>query len=156
MKSNSRIQNLRRRAAESQGWRCFYCHYPMWEIEPKSFSTRFRVQGRAVLRFRCTAEHLEARCDGGLDTEENVVASCLYCNKNRHKRKRPKDAASYVIFVRSRLKRGRWHPVAIGEFLQSLIAWSWDGSLRGRGKYPCCNRAGTDFGRSEVTTTLRL
>ncbi|RSB59397.1 restriction endonuclease [Rhizobium pisi] len=110
MKSNSRIQILRHKAAESQGWRCFYCHYPMWEIDPKSFSTHFRVPGRAVLRFRCTAEHLEARCDGGRDTEENVVAACLYCNNNRHKRKRPKDPASYANFVRSRLERGRWHP----------------------------------------------
>ncbi|WP_425376247.1 HNH endonuclease [Rhizobium pisi] len=82
----------------------------MWEIDPKSFSTHFRVPGRAVLRFRCTAEHLEARCDGGRDTEENVVAACLYCNNNRHKRKRPKDPASYANFVRSRLERGRWHP----------------------------------------------
>ncbi|WP_408987999.1 HNH endonuclease [Rhizobium sp. PRIMUS64] len=113
MKSNSRIQILRRRAAENQRWQCYYCQQPMWETDPKIFSARFRVTDRAALHFRCTAEHLEARCDGGRDTEENVVAACLYCNKNRHKRKRPKDAVSYGDLVRSRMEQGRWHPVAL-------------------------------------------
>ncbi|MGO8493618.1 HNH endonuclease [Rhizobium ruizarguesonis] len=85
----------------------------MWEIDPKIFSTRFQVPGRAVLLFRCTAEHLQARCDGGLDTEENVVAACQYCNRNRHRTKRPKDAASYASFVQSRLERGRWNSISL-------------------------------------------
>ncbi|WP_397510245.1 MULTISPECIES: HNH endonuclease [Rhizobium] len=82
----------------------------MWQTDQRSFSARFRVTDRAASHFRCTAEHLQARCDGGRDTEENVVAACLHCNKNRHKRKRPKDAVSYKNLVRSRMERGLWHP----------------------------------------------
>ncbi|TBD04753.1 restriction endonuclease [Rhizobium leguminosarum] len=118
MKSNSRIQILRRRAAESQGWRCYYCLFPMWESNPEAFKTRYSLSSRAVRHFRCTAEHLTARCDGGRDIEENIVAACHYCNRTRHRRKRPKDAASFASFVRSTIDRGRWHlapsPVSIG------------------------------------------
>ncbi|WP_081687892.1 HNH endonuclease [Rhizobium mesoamericanum] len=85
----------------------------MWETDPKSFSARFRVTGRAVLHFRCTAEHLEARCDGGRDSEENVVAACQFCNGRRHRRKRPIDAASYASLVRLRVEQGRWHSVTL-------------------------------------------
>ncbi|WP_370008161.1 HNH endonuclease [Sinorhizobium fredii] len=113
MKTNNRIRNLRRKAAESQDWQCYYCQQPMWETDPKSFSARFRVSDRAILLFRCTAEHLEARCDGGRDIEENIVAACHYCNRNRHRKKRPKDAVSYVSLVRSRMEQGRWHPVLL-------------------------------------------
>jgi hypothetical protein len=113
VKSIIRIRNLRHKAAESQGWQCYYCQLPMWETDPKIFATRFRVSGRAALLFRCTAEHLEARCDGGRDIQENIVAACQYCNKNRHRKKRPKDATSYASFVRSRIEEGRWHPVML-------------------------------------------
>lgn len=110
MKSNNRIQLLRRKAGENQGWQCYYCQLPMWETDPKFFSARYRLSDRAALLFRCTAEHLVAQCDGGRDIEENIVAACLFCNKTRHRKKRPKDAASYASFVRSRIKKGRWHP----------------------------------------------
>ncbi|WP_420228749.1 HNH endonuclease [Rhizobium etli] len=85
----------------------------MWETDPNTLKERFRVPGRTVLRFRCTAEHLVAQCDGGRDTEENIVAACQFCNGSRHRKKRPKDAASYASFVRSRIEKGRWHPVRL-------------------------------------------
>ncbi|ANK91536.1 MULTISPECIES: HNH endonuclease [unclassified Rhizobium] len=85
----------------------------MWETEPNTFRERFRVSDRAVWFFRCTAEHLVAQCDGGGDTEENIVAACQFCNGSRHRKKRPKDAASYASFVRSRIEKGRWHPVPL-------------------------------------------
>lgn len=113
MKSNNRRQILRRKAGKNQGWQCYYCQQPMWETNPKIFSARYRVSRRAALLFRCTAEHLVARCDGGRDTEENIVAACHYCNRTRHRKKGPKDAVSYGKFVRSRMKQGRWHPVRL-------------------------------------------
>ncbi|WP_080579593.1 HNH endonuclease [Sinorhizobium fredii] len=85
----------------------------MWETDPRIFSARYRVSRRAALHFRCTAEHLVARCDGGRDTEENIVAACHYCNRTRHRPKRPKNAASYAAFVRSRIEKGRWRPVML-------------------------------------------
>lgn len=107
MKSKSRIRILRRKAAESQGWQCYYCHFPMWESDPEVFRVRFALSSRAVWHFRCTAEHLEARYDGGRDIEENIVAACHYCNRNRHRKKRPRDAMSYARFVRSRIEKGQ-------------------------------------------------
>lgn len=112
-KSNNRLQKLRRKAAKSQGGRCYYCELPMWETDPEIFSARFRIPSRAAWLFRCTAEHLEARCDGGRDIEENVVAACHYCNWHRHRTKQPKDAVSYKNHVRLRMKQGRWHPVGV-------------------------------------------
>ncbi|MGR9206361.1 HNH endonuclease [Rhizobium leguminosarum] len=85
----------------------------MWETDPKIFSALHRVPGRAVWLFRCTAEHLVARCDGGRDIEGNIVAACQHCNSTRHRPKRPKDAVSYGDLVRSRMEQGRWHPVAL-------------------------------------------
>nr|WP_240531127.1 HNH endonuclease [Variovorax boronicumulans] len=32
----------------------------------------------------CTAEHLQARRDGGRDTRENIVATHRLCNSRRH------------------------------------------------------------------------
>jgi len=111
MKSNSRIRILRRAAAERQVWQCYYCTFPMWEGDPEVLKTRYSLTSREVRRFRCTAEHLKARCDGGRDIEENVVAACHFCNRTRHRRKRPMDAESYASLVRSRIEKGRWHPV---------------------------------------------
>jgi len=113
MGSNSRIRILRRAAAERQEWNCYYCSFPMWEGDPAVFKTRYSLTSREVRRFRCTAEHLKARCDGGRDIEENIVAACHYCNRTRHSKKRPKDADSYASFVRSRIEKGRWHPVRL-------------------------------------------
>ncbi|NKJ77804.1 restriction endonuclease [Rhizobium leguminosarum bv. viciae] len=110
MKSKKRIQYLRSKAAESQGWLCYYCSFPMWGSDPEAFKARYSLPSRAVRHFRCTAEHLKARCDGGRDIEENIVAACHYCNRTRHRKKRPKDAACYASFVRSRIDKGRWHP----------------------------------------------
>ncbi|WP_411974196.1 HNH endonuclease [Sinorhizobium kummerowiae] len=85
----------------------------MWETDPEIFSARFRISARTAWRFRCTAEHLVARCDGGRDVEENVVAACHYCNWTRHRTTRPKDSASYKEHVRSRMKQGRWHRIVL-------------------------------------------
>lgn len=104
-----KLQTLRRKAAEYQGWQCFYCQQSMWETDPKAFSIRYQLPERAVMLFRCTAEHLNARCDGGEDSPENVVAACFYCNSKRHKRKRPMDVESYAKYVRTRIEQGRWH-----------------------------------------------
>ncbi|WP_376767606.1 HNH endonuclease signature motif containing protein [Rhizobium leguminosarum] len=71
---------------------------------------RFALSLRAAWELRCTAEHLKARRDGGRDIAGNIVAACQFCNGIRHRKKRPKDAASYANFVRSRLEQGRWHP----------------------------------------------
>lgn len=110
MPSQNTLKKLRIKAARQQGWRCFYCMLPMWESSPEEFIVHYGLSPGQAKRFRCTAEHVEARCDGGKDIAPNVVAACLFCNTTRHKRKHPVDAANHASIVRSRLAKGRWHP----------------------------------------------
>ena len=105
----ARLQRYRRAAAERQKWRCHYCQCPIWEDEPDAFSQRYGLTLRQAKLLRCTAEHVTARCDGGTDAAENLVASCLFCNRTRHKANRPKQALLYLAYVRNRMRLGRWH-----------------------------------------------
>ena len=110
MASRDTIRTLRRQAAREQGWRCFYCQLPMWDTELDEFIARYGISRGLARRFRCTAEHVEARCDGGKDVAANIVAACLFCNGRRHRVKHPLDASEHVSVVRLRLAKGRWHP----------------------------------------------
>lgn len=110
MPSKNTLKNLRRQAAQQQGWRCFYCQLPMWDARPEEFIVHYGLSPALAKRFQCTAEHVEARCDGGKDVAPNIVAACLFCNATRHKAKHPVDAAKHASVVRSRLAKGRWHP----------------------------------------------
>lgn len=113
MPSTKAIKNLRRQAAREQGWRCFYCQLPMWDTALEEFIERYGISPGLAKRFRCTAEHVEARCDGGKDVAPNIVAACLFCNTARHKAKHPVTAAKHALKVRSRLAKGRWHPLEL-------------------------------------------
>ena len=69
--------------------------------------------GSPVALFKCTAEHLLAKQDGGKDDESNIVAACHFCNQKRHKCKNPKDPISYKHYISTRLSKGRWNSVFI-------------------------------------------
>ncbi len=107
---SNKLKNLRKQAAQQQGWRCFYCLLPMWDHSPREFIVHYGLSPGLAKRFQCTAEHVEARCDGGKDVAPNIVAACLFCNTTRHKAKHPMDAAKHASVVQSRLAKGRWHP----------------------------------------------
>ncbi|MQX08884.1 HNH endonuclease [Sinorhizobium fredii] len=110
MRNSRKIKKLRNKAAQGQQWHCYYCREPMWDEDPRAFGERFSLSLGEALRYRCTAEHLHERGKAGADVERNVVAACRYCNRTRHRAKRPRDAASYAKHVRSRMEGGRWHP----------------------------------------------
>jgi hypothetical protein len=121
MPSKNTLKNLRKQAAEQQGWRCFYCRLPMWETHSQGFIVHYGLSAGLAKRFRCTAEHVDARSDGGKDVASNIVAACLFCNTTRHKAKHPVDAAKHAAIVRSRLEKGRWHPAqAIAAFSKRM------------------------------------
>jgi hypothetical protein len=107
---SNKLKTLRKQAAQRQGGRCFYCERPMWDANPKKFIVHYGISPGLAKRFQCTAEHVEARCDGGKDVAPNIVAACLFCNATRHRKKHPVDAARHASIVRSRLAKGRWHP----------------------------------------------
>lgn len=110
MPSRNRLKNLRIQAARRQEWRCHYCQVPMWDASPEEFIARYQIPPGLAPRFQCTAEHVEARCDGGKDVAPNIVAACHFCNATRHRAKNPADAVTYASRVRSRLANGKWHP----------------------------------------------
>ncbi|KQT01550.1 HNH endonuclease signature motif containing protein [Rhizobium sp. Leaf386] len=107
---SNKMKNLRKQAAQRQGGRCFYCELPMWDDSPEEFIVHYGLSPGLAKRFRCTAEHVEARRDGGKDVAPNIVAACRFCNATRHKAKRPLDADTYAQQVRRRQAEGRWHP----------------------------------------------
>lgn len=84
----NRLLRLRAASYKAQDSRCFYCGVVMWLGDSSAYQERFGLNPRRIRAFQCTAEHLQARCDGGLDEETNVVAACRECNKRRHRRLR--------------------------------------------------------------------
>lgn len=92
-----------------QSGRCFYCGLPMWIGNPREFALRHNITLAQAMRFQCTAEHLEARQDGGSDSAFNIVAACRHCNQNRHRRKKAPSPDRYKELVRRRMNTGRWH-----------------------------------------------
>lgn len=99
----------RTKAFNLQEGRCIYCELPMWLDSPEAFTIKYKITLKAAKIFKCTAEHLKAKQDGGKDTASNIVAACIYCNQKRHQRKSPKDPISYKHYVTKRLSKGKWH-----------------------------------------------
>jgi 5-methylcytosine-specific restriction endonuclease McrA len=86
----------------------------MWNADPVIFAERHGLSAQLAKRFRCTAEHLNARSTGGSDTSDNIVAACAHCNRMRHKRKRPRTPEDHRRHVAKRVQLGRWHPSQAG------------------------------------------
>ena len=100
------LKKLRLIAFQNQHGRCCYCNMPMWVISPAELPLRPRL---AAL-FRCTAEHLVARQDGGRDEPNNIAAACWLCNQRRHRRKRAPPPDAYRALVSRRMAQGLWLP----------------------------------------------
>ena len=81
----SREQTLRRKAAELQKNRCYYCEFPVWELvlERLLLMVTLGITKSQAAQLRCTAEHLLPKSSGGLTNRANIVAACRYCNKRR-------------------------------------------------------------------------
>lgn len=107
--SQSKLARLRRSAYASQSGCCYYCGFRMWESDPASFARVQHITVAQARSFKCTAEHLEAKEDGGKDTAQNIVAACLFCNSRRHRRKQAPSPNAYRQLVQNRLGKGRWH-----------------------------------------------
>ncbi|RYH61132.1 MAG: restriction endonuclease, partial [Alcaligenaceae bacterium] len=71
-------------AFERQRGLCCYCDEPMWVSDPEVFAKHHGLTRRQADAHRCTAEHLQARREGGRDVRENIAAACAWCNSHRH------------------------------------------------------------------------
>lgn len=103
----------RTHAFHVQSGLCFYCNQPMWINYPELFSNKYGISIKSAQNFKCTAEHVIARQDGGSDRIDNIVASCLYCNRTRHKAKLVLSADKYMTKVARRMKQKKWHPIRV-------------------------------------------
>jgi hypothetical protein len=109
------LKKKRARAYESQAGKCYYCGIQMWPKNPQQSRAVSNQSSKYLMRIRCTAEHIQARSDGGSNATENIVAACWFCNQARHRRKKPKSPSVFAEFVRSRVRLGKWHPAQYQE-----------------------------------------
>lgn len=115
--TSPRVHKYRAQRFVEQHQRCFYCGFPMWIRRPAKFAKRFAISLAEAERFKCTAEHRQALCDGGTSRRDNIVAACLYCNHHRHELKMAPDAQRYLARVSRRVARGAWHPQHLHKML---------------------------------------
>jgi hypothetical protein len=117
-----KLRQLRHRAYVEQDYCCYYCQYPIWSAESKLFSIVHDLPSRLVRHLQCTAEHLKALQDGGRDTPENIVATCLWCNRMRHcgRQHSAPDAATYKARVGRLIAIGRWHPITTSKRMKQF------------------------------------
>ncbi len=115
------LKKSRQLAFDRQRGCCHYCGLPVWLRDPDSFRRRYGLTSAEANLLQCTAEHLVARCDGGSDRPDNIVAACRHCNSTRHRRSAPLDPATYRQYVRRRVAKGRWHHPSVLRSIQSTL-----------------------------------
>lgn len=103
------LARLRKSAFKAQSGCCYYCHYPMWENDPELFARTNKIPLSEAWRLQSTAEHLEAKQDGGKNTRENIVAACRWCNSQRHINGQSPGPNTYQQVVRKKVSKERWH-----------------------------------------------
>lgn len=115
------LTKSRSKAYIQQSGRCIYCEQPMWLTDIDTFAKTYQISIKLAKCFKCTAEHLKAKQEGGTNAESNIAAACNYCNQKRHKRKTPLDPIAYKQYVVKRLAKGLWHSRVINQFSLSAF-----------------------------------
>ena len=102
------LKNIRKKKMIAQRGRCYYCDLPMWDDAAAAVPREHSRMKMPLKALRCTAEHLHPRSEGGVNTAGNIVAACLYCNNQRHRRKRPLSPEAHRQRVQKRMAGGKW------------------------------------------------
>lgn len=116
----SNIVRRRHSSYIAQSGLCYYCHYPLWESDLNSFAREHNIPASKAESLKCTAEHLDARQDGGNNSKQNIVAACLRCNQMRHRMKPAPNPDAYRNLVQKLIKNGKWHKKALVSALGRL------------------------------------
>jgi hypothetical protein len=132
----TKVMRARQRTMQAQGGRCYYCAQPMWAKNADHFVARFGVSKRNAAEFQCTAEHLTPRSTGGTDDGRNIVAACRFCNRTRHRAKRPLAPEAFRAKVRQRVADGRWNAALI----RTSAATACASASSAAGQAPPCRR----------------
>ena len=104
------IKAARARAFRRQNGFCCYCGWPIWLANPAVFARTHGLTAAQAAEQRTTAEHLNARCEGGRGGD-NIAAACWLCNRRRHQRRKGAlSPEAYRQRVVALIRKGRWHP----------------------------------------------
>ena len=109
----TRSSKTRQEMFRKQSGKCFYCEQPMWETDIQHFACHHGLSLSMARWLKSTIEHLHAKCEGGGNGRDNLVAACHFCNAHRHRARRPKSSTEFARFVRKRLRRDRWHGIRL-------------------------------------------
>ncbi|MGH8464194.1 MAG: HNH endonuclease [Pseudomonas sp.] len=85
----------------------------MWRRSPDEL-VPLGLRPKTATPLRCTAEHLQARCEGGGSGRENIAAACWSCNVRRHRLKNPPTPEAYRDLVQRRMANRKWHCFGTG------------------------------------------
>jgi hypothetical protein len=117
-----KLIRLRHSAFQRQCGLCIYCGYPMIPGEDiDHFRAELALSPERAYEVVATAEHLQARCDGGTDTELNVAAAHLMCNARRHRMRPAPTPEKYKAMVKVQLEKGCWLKKALRQSLDAAI-----------------------------------
>ena len=107
---SNHLIRYRKQALIRQDGRCCYCKLP---VVPQSnlndFASVHGLSKANAKALQCTAEHLQARCDGGRDKANNIAAACITCNQRRHRMNPAPTPDRYRQIVQRQMERGIWH-----------------------------------------------
>ena len=107
--SRTSLKNQRNKAFKNQNGLCYYCKLPMWNTKASDFASKFCISIKAANMFQCTGEHLIPYSEGGPSKQKNIVASCKFCNQQRHRKKKALAPKEYSNYVQNRISNGRWN-----------------------------------------------
>lgn len=104
------VVRYRNQAFARQNGRCCYGSLPVVPLRNLvAFASAHKLSEARAKALQCTAEHLQARCDGGRDNAVNIAAACITCNQRRHRLKPAPTPERYMQIVQRQMEHGVWH-----------------------------------------------
>ena len=111
---SNRLIRYRQQALVRQHGRCCYCKLPtVLQRSLNGFASAHGLSEAGAKALQCTAEHLQARCDGGRDEANNIAAACFTCNQRRHRMNPAPTPDRYSQIVQRQMEHGVWHKRAL-------------------------------------------
>jgi hypothetical protein len=126
------IRTARSLAFNAQNGLCYYCGRPMCPSQDHIpiFADSFHISQACAKALLVTAEHLQARCEGGRDVATNIVAAHALCNRRRHQSKKPMAPQIFCVHVARRCDHGKWFDHYLSIRLASVAQSEKSGDAR--------------------------
>lgn len=118
----SDLKKFRESAWARQNGLCCYCDLPMAPsgVDVSTLAKRLFLSPERVSEIVATAEHLQARCDGGRDCSANIAAAHWVCNQIRHRMRPAPPPERFKVIARTCLNNGTWFKANVRQRLQAV------------------------------------